>query len=189
MSAGRKPVSALSSVDLPAPDGPTTARNDRCSSANEMSSSRAAPPGACTLSDAARNETSPWSTYCSSSAPTSWKTWWPTETTSRSSSAARSTRRPLTKVPFALPRSATSKPPPGSGRSSAWRRETSRSSSAISLSPARPIRTFAPMRSSSVTPLKTPLTLAGRGSSSGSGTCVGSPSLFTGGPRARHRQA
>jgi hypothetical protein len=69
---------------------------------------------------------------------------WPMPMMSSSDTVAAVIRTPLTNVPLWLPTSTIWCCPPDTGRSSAWRRDTVRSSTTTSLSGARPISTVLP---------------------------------------------
>ena len=91
MVAGRLPVSALSSVDLPAPAGPITAIMERSASGNEMPSSSTfclPPSPTATRSSWASNGMLPSSMYSVSTPSASRKVAWPIETMSSSVSSA-----------------------------------------------------------------------------------------------------
>ena len=152
--AGRKPVSAFSSVDLPAPDGPTTARNERSSRLNVTSLQQRASVRRAHLEPGRLEGDRAGVDVLLQAEPTSRNVWCPTLTMSSSSTIARSTARPLTNVPLRL-----FSPPARAGRRSApaARRESARPA-------GRRRRCRSPVAADSVRwpiaswiPLKTPL--------------------------------
>lgn len=165
-------VSALSSVDLPAQDGPTTASRQGEEQANDTPSSSALPPRLTPTSSAA-NPTAPASTHSCSAPSTRRNVLCPTVSSDSGDSGACVTRRPSTKVPLLLARSTTSHPW-GVRRTSAWLRLTSGSSTTTLDEGSRPSLSVAPAGCWATGARGRTPTVGGAGASGGNGASGGS---------------